>query len=156
MGWSSKYLPLKNSTESMDLGEQWKKGPWLCKVYRGWRSLPSYVAIILNHKDPPSKYASHWSFESGSCNNSLSRLGPVRHAVRRQLHGLLTAFCRENSSFAVWPFVVYHTIVANCHVEICFCLKITFEMAVIELKHSVCINYRPNIARNVLFWVLCD
>ena len=35
------------------------------------------------------------------------------------------------SLFGVWPFVVHHAVGANCHVEICFWLKIKFRMAVI-------------------------
>ena len=35
------------------------------------------------------------------------------------------------SLFGVWPFVVHHAVGANCHVEMCFWLKLKFWMAVI-------------------------
>ena len=32
--------------------EQWKKGPWLVRLYRGWKSYPIIGIIISHYKDP--------------------------------------------------------------------------------------------------------
>ena len=50
---------------SLALGEQWKKGPWLVALFRGWNTTLCYIGIIIDHYKDPYKPTS--IMESKKC-----------------------------------------------------------------------------------------